>query len=242
MEYVVKPASDQWPRAKLFNSLGHGAGMHWRGHHAITASSITVGIQRLQLPDQIERTVAGQMGVLDHWNDVHVGYYVELKNATCADFTMAKTLFAYKTFLEDTPPAVIRKSYPIKPVEGTRQPSEHVAGEWHGLYEAGGKREVGKSLSCASYKKAIRFQEPLLIFAEKRARSRIEDCLVDGRLSFLKHYGESPFAISYVTSKLTSKSGMVGTWHFAREQGNWEATWKSDFTGSVDDLSTTVPK
>jgi DnaJ domain len=222
-----------------FARLGWGAKVAWEGAYSIGPKGITLSIANLKSPSEVEIVIARQMNVLDHWNDVGLGYYVELHGALFEDYWIAKNLLIFRTFVGDTPPQRIEKSFPLIFPDGRQPPTLCLAGEWHGTYEHEGQvipfvmrlEQEGEEISGAS----IDF-DPV-----QKHRTTILGWIVGSRLTFLKRYGGSPYGVSYVTSSLSSKS-MKGKWSTGQLSGNWTAEWKSEFDNSVQDLPTAVPE
>lgn len=225
----------------FFTGLGWGVSMTWDGTHSISSHQIILAIQNLRLPHTEFSGIKVIGGDLPHWNDFGVGYYVELKNAIFDDYAIAKTLLIYKTFRGDTPPSEIQKEFNIRTVEATDLCPNVVAGEWHGIYM--GENQEGEfvmriaQLGNTITGTAIDFQ------SKGRLRSQLEGWIVDGRLTLIKHYGDDPIGLSYISSNITSASELSGIWSASPfVQGEWKASFKGMFKGSIDDLPTSMPK
>ena len=221
------------------NRLGWGAGMTWTGNYTVSGNAIILSIESLQLPRGIAEMVVRQWSQLDWWSDVGVGYHVELQGALFEDRSMAKDLFIFRTFLGDTPPPRVEKTFQIIPVAGGERPLAQVRGEWKGTYEWNGDRvpfvmrieQEGDELSGAAMEAV----------AGRRRRSSIRGRVDAARVTFLKRYGDGSGTISYVSTESDSKR-LEGIWRAGLGQGPWQAEWSGDFTGSVDDLPTMIPQ
>jgi hypothetical protein len=221
------------------NQFGWGAGMSWTGNYSVSGDQINLSIENLRLPGEIESNIARQMGQLDWWSDVGVGYHVELQGALFEDYSMAKDLLIFRTFLDDTPPPRVEKTFRIIPTANGEAPLVQVRGEWRGAYEENGKRvpfvmrleQEGNELTGSAMEISI----------GRRRRSSIRGRVEGSRVTFLKRYGDGSGTVSYVSTEADSK-GLQGTWQKGLEQGPWHAEWSGDFTDTVDDLPTTIPE
>ena len=221
------------------NSLGWGAGMNWTGNYSASGDRLILSIENLRLPGEVESTIARQMGQLDWWSDVGVGYHVELQGALFEDHSMAKDLIIFRTFLGDTPPPRVEKTFRIIPTTNGEAPLVQVRGEWKGVYEVSGNRvpfvmrleQEGDEISGATME----------ISYDKRRRSSIRGRVEGSQVTFLKRYGDGGGTVSYVSTEADSRR-LRGTWQKGLEQGPWQAEWTADFTDMVDDLPTTISK
>ena len=219
------------------NQFGWGAGMSWTGSHSITGDRISLSVENLKLPKGIEEMVARQWGQLNWWSDVGVGYHVELRGALFEDHSMAKDLFVFRTFLGDTPPARVEKSFQIIPVTSGEAPLVHLGGEWKGTYALNGDRvpfvmrieQEGDEISGAVMEAS----------ASGPRRSSIHGRVEGPTVTFLKRYGDGSGAVSYVSTAADSRR-LEGIWQTGLDQGRWQAEWSADFTDSVEDLPTMI--
>ncbi len=220
------------------NSLGWGAGMTWTGNYSVSGERLILSIESLRLPGEVESTIARQMGQLDWWSDVGVGYHVELRGALFEDHSMAKDFIIFRTFLGDTPPPRVEKTFRIIPTANGDAPLVQVRGEWRGTYEWNGNRtpfvmrleQEGDEISGATMETSY----------DRRRRSSIRGRVDGSQVTFLKRYGDGGGTVSYVSTKADSRR-IQGSWQKGLEEGSWQAEWTGDFTGSVDDLPTMIP-
>jgi hypothetical protein len=219
------------------NSLGWGAGMNWTGNYSASGDRVILSIENLRLPGEVESTIARQMGQLDWWSDVGVGYHVELQGALFEDHSMAKDLIIFRTFLGDTPPSRIEKTFPITPTGNSESPLVQLRGEWKGTFDWNGNRvpfvmrlnDEGDEFSGSAME----------AFAGQRHRSSIRGRVEGSSMTFLKRYGNGSGTVSYVSTKADSRH-LQGTWRKGLEQGPWQAEWTGEFTDTVDDLPTMI--
>jgi hypothetical protein len=214
-----------------------GAGrLQWEESYSVSPSQVTLTINNLRLPQKV-------IWVDDPncWADIDVGYYVELKNAVFEDHTIAKAVFISKTFAGDTPPKKVEKQFSIQRVKASDSCSQTVEGEWFGSYVMEGRTcdfvmrltQSGNAVTGAG----IDFDP------KQKARCSIEGWIVDGRLTFLKRYTGNRFGLSYVSSPIGPTHELSGRWSAAfNKQGEWNASWKGKFQGSVDELPISMPK
>lgn len=220
----------------FFNWLHWGAGVSWKGSHTITQDSLSLSIRDLALPAGIERDNASSFHMLDQWSDVGVGYYVELRRATFDDLALSKHILFFRTFVGDTPPALIQTALSLHPVS-LATASPRFAGQWVGVYKDKTDEtpfvmritQDGSTLSGSA-----------MDYGAQKKRSSIFGYVVGTSVTLLKRYADTPYAVSLVSREGTPNQ-MAGTWRLANLQGHWNATLEGAIDGAVDDLPVTPP-
>ena len=221
------------------NRLGWGAAMSWTGSDRIMQSQISLGIDNLRLPGEVESTLARQMGQVNWWSDVGVGYHVELQGAFFEDHSMAKDFLIFRTFLGDKPPGHIEKGFSIIPRNSGGIPTISMAGEWHGNYEWNGERVP---FVMRLTQEANEFSGSMMEYqGDARRRSSIRGEIEVLIVTFLKRYADGSGAVAYV-STAASSSRAHGSWQSMLQQGSWSAERTGDFEGSVDDFPSVAPQ
>lgn len=217
----------------FYDGLGFGGGMGWDGSYTIDSQGIHLVIDNLQLPRGSEQTFVETWGQKDHWSDVGIGYYVELRGATFEDHSLSKFLPIFRTFLGDSPPPHIEKTISLLPIPESYNSSINLTGEWHGTYEYKGKvtpfamRLMHEGTTITG--KAIEFDP------KQKKRSSFYGWMLPDGATFLKRYSDYPYGISWVATQITENS-MQGYWYNGFDKGKWSAKWNKTFEGSVDDL------
>lgn len=221
----------------FYNWLSWGAGVSWNGSYSIRNHEISLMINDLHLPGENEQQVAKSWKQERYWDDVAVGYYVELRGATFDDYTLSRFVLFFRTFAGDKPPAVIEKTLSLLPV--VRKPQELVPndGEWIGTYEEHGKehefvfriRRDGNTIEGAR----IDFSNGT------KTRETLYGWVLDGKVTLLARPRDRPFGASLVASEVY-QSRLKGYWRAGLSAGTWEAEWRKPLDGSVDDLPVTA--
>jgi hypothetical protein len=229
----------QYPEVRrlgFFNWLHWGAGVSWKGSHTITQDSLSLSIRDLTLPAGIERDNASSFHMLDQWSDVGVGYYVELRRATFDDLALSKHILFFRTFVGDTPPALIQTALSLHPVS-LATASPRFAGQWVGVYK--NKTDETPFVMRITQDGSTLSGSAMDYGAQKR-RSSIFGYVVGTSVTLLKRYADTPYAASLVSREGTPNQ-MAGTWRLGNLQGHWNATLEGAIDGAVDDLPVTLP-
>jgi serine/threonine protein kinase, bacterial len=216
----------------FYDGLGFGGGMGWDGSYLIDSQGIQLVINNLKLPRGSEQTFVETWGQKDHWSDVGIGYYVELRGATFEDHSLSKFLLTFRTFLGDSPPPHIEKTISLLPIPEDDNSTIKLTGEWQGTYEYQGKA-IPFVMRLMHEGNNVTGQA--IEFAAQKKRFSIYGWTLPNGATLLKRYSDSPYAISWVASQITENS-MQGSWYSGFDRGKWSAKWKKTFEGSVDDL------
>jgi serine/threonine-protein kinase len=216
----------------FYDGLGFGGGMGWDGSYSIDSQGIQLVINDLKLPRGSEQTFVETWGQKDHWSDVGIGYYVELRGATFEDHSLSKFLLTFRTILGDSPTPHIEKSIPLLPIPEDDNSTIKLTGEWQGTYEYQGKA-IPFVMRLMHEGNNVTGQA--IEFAAQKKRFSIYGWTLPNGATLLKRYSDSPYAISWVASQITETS-MQGFWYSGFDKGKWSAKWKKTLEGSVDDL------
>lgn len=220
------------------NNLGWGTGLQWHGSYSTTVQAVTLGIEGLRLPDELGKMMIRQWSQGDLWEDIGLGYCVELHGAVFDDYEIVKSVLLLRTFLGDSPPPRIEKTLGIIPLGGARASVPDIKGEWRGSFESDG-RTVPFVMRVASGSDQLDGACIEFDGADRR-RSTLRGFGIDSRITFLKRYASNPYGVSYVATEVSPHS-LKGKWYAALQSGDWRAAWTRNFEDSVDDLPTQLP-
>jgi len=222
----------------FYNDLGWGAGLAWKGSYAIGNHEINLTIKDLRLPEGIEKEMITSWRQERFWDDVAVGYYVELRGATFEDFTLSRSVLFFHTFAGDKPPAIIEKTLPLLPIKLTPQTLVPEDGEWIGASGRNGDeskkvfriRREGNTIEGA----ALEFVQGT------KVRCTIHGWILDGKVTLFERPQDSAFGVSLVATEVQPRK-LKGYWKSGSYQGVWHLTWQKELQGSLDDLPVTPP-
>jgi len=216
-----------------------GHEIKWKGAHYFEVGQLCLEIRNLKMPDSEAINNLRPFGFSrEEYQDFGLGYFVQLDNAVFSDYTMAKYLFVFRTFLGDSPPSHIRKCFKVIPIKKTKEKPYDVSGEWEGsdidslfisrIVQSGNKF-TGVSISSEFGKKT-------------KNRWGIEGWIIDKKVTFVYTDKKTGFGLSFVVP-VPSKAGgeLSGFWSSGlKYKGSWQVSWqmrrKGSFSGSPEDI------
>jgi hypothetical protein len=209
--------------------------IRWRASYQFERDKVCLSISNLAVPTQVPI-------MADYYRDFEVGYAVELENAAFTDYTMARTIMLYRSFVGDTPQKVISKCFPIITLAEKPETVIDIHGQWEGAYFAAddsaytpiqlrfvqnGNRISGSMLDSGLDQRG----QPT------KSRWDIDGWLIDGKITFIKRNAKlSVVGISYVAPCSAATRELAGEWYAGAGRGTWKMKYEGDFSGSSTEL------
>jgi hypothetical protein len=208
----------------------------WSGSYQLENHQICLMISSLKIPKR------GAM-LADFYQDMGIGYDVELQNAVFTDYTMARTVMIYRTFSGDAPPAEIRKCFPVVRIPLTDIVYSDLHGQWQGSYidHSSDEKTTTISMDMRLLQKGNKLYGSLVESddSKEQAKSRweIEGWILDKTVTFTKRNARlAMFSVSYVAPYVSDAKELSGTWFAGFEKGPWTLRYVGDFSGSAEDI------
>src|SRR6266481_3537344 len=211
----------------------------WHASYRFESDKLCLSISNLRVPNHVAL-------MEDFYRDFEIGYAVELDNAVFADYTMARVIMLYRSFIGDTPQQQISKCFAIIPVRQQALTSTELHGKWEGQDFAGAAAEGQSSPTSFELRllqKDNKLMGSMLVSSTnqsgqvERSRWEVEGWVLGDKVTFVKRNAKlSLVGISYVAAWDGKHRDLSGAWYGGFATGHWTLRFVGDSNGSPDDI------
>lgn len=231
-----------YPEVKLVlvnDPIVWGHEIKWKGSYSFENGQLCLQIYNLEMPNSSAVNGLRDFGFSrDEYRDFGLGYYVQLDNAVFEDFTMAKFLFVFRTFLGDSPPSHIRKCFKVIPIKENEEKSYDISGEWTG------KTSGGNSIIARIVQSGNKFTGVSIVTGSggkekdrEKDRWEIDGQIFKQKISFVHTQKKTGVSFSFVAQVSSGGDELSGFWNSGlKYKGKWQMSRKGNFKGSPDDI------